>query len=445
MKTTRTIWALLLAMAMLAAACGDAVTGSEADTSDSTVASTDTEPDSDDTESDSDDTVADDDDVVIEYFSFSAGEANLGRLEAIVAAFQEENPGIRVELPTADYESYFTALQTRIAGGDAPDAFELNYENFVSYADAGVLMDLESAAPDVVDATAYYQGAYDAFSYDGVQYGLPGSFSVVVLFYNRDLFDAAGLDYPDETWTWDDELAAAEALTDSAAGVWGDFQPVQFFEFYKVLAQNGGSFFNEDMTAATFNSPEGVEAAEWLVSKVGTVTPTVEEMGGQDDGGLFMDGKIAMWHSGIWMFTAVGESDINWDIAVEPGNVTGASHFFANGVVGSATTEHPEAVAAWLQYLASSEVMVEQRLEAGWELPAVADEALLAPYLELSPPDNRAAVFASLNSVVTPPVIVAQQQMQDIVSQALEQAVLGEMTVQEALDSAAAQVTALLP
>lgn len=434
-KTNRSVWVLFLALAMVMAACGGAAdetttTSGESDNAGETTTTGGSEGS---------------DQVTIEYFSFSAGEVNLGRLETIAAAFEAENPNIDIELTTADYESYFTALQTRIAGNDAPDAFELNYENFVSYADSGTLLDLEATAPDVVDSSVYAGGAYDAFNYQGVQYGLPGSFSVVVLFYNRDIFDAAGLDYPDETWNWADELSAAEALTDSANGVWGDFQPIQFFEFYKVLAQNGGSFFNADQTEATFNSPEGIEAAEWLVSKVGNVMPTVEEMGGQDDGGLFMNGQIAMWHSGIWMFTAVSETDLNWDIAVEPGNVEKAAHFFANGVVGSATTEHAQEVASWLQYLASSDVMVQERLEAGWELPAVADDALLQPYLELSPPDNRDAVFASLDAVVTPPVIVDQQQMQDIVSQALELAVLGELSVEEALNSAAEQVNALLP
>lgn len=434
-KTNRSVWVLILALALVMAACGGAAdetttTTGESDTSGETTTTGGSEGS---------------DQVTIEYFSFSAGEVNLERLETIAAAFEAENPNIDIELTTADYDSYFTALQTRIAGNDAPDAFELNYENFVSYADSGTLLDLEATAPDIVDSSVYAGGAYDAFNYQGVQYGLPGSFSVVVLFYNRDIFDAAGLEYPDETWNWEDELSAAEALTDSANGVWGDFQPIQFFEFYKVLAQNGGSFFNADQTEATFNSPEGIEAAEWLVSKVGNVMPTVEEMGGQDDGGLFMNGQIAMWHSGIWMFTAVSETDLNWDIAVEPGNVEKAAHFFANGVVGSATTDHAQEVALWLQYLASSDVMVQERLEAGWELPAVADDTLLQPYLELSPPDNRDAVFASLDAVVTPPVIVDQQQMQDIVSQALELAVLGELSVEEALNSAAEQVNALLP
>lgn len=383
--------------------------------------------------------------VEIEFFQFTADESRMAQLDAIVDAFEADNPNITINVQHATYEDYFTSLKTRIAGNTAPDTFELNYENFVSFAASGALLDLETAAPEVIDPAVYFPKAYDAFNFDGVQYGLPESFSVVVLIYNKDLFDAAGLDYPDDSWTWADEKAAAEKLTDAANGVFGEYQPVQFFEFYKSLAQSGGEFFNADMTEATFNSAAGIEAAHHLVDKVGSTMPTEAQMGGVGDDVLFKQGKIAMWHNGVWQFTGlINEAQNAWDIAVEPGNTQKASHFFANAGVASASTPHPVEAAKWLQFLASSDVMVEQRLESGWELPAVADEALLKPYLDITPPDNRQAVFDSLDAVVVPPVIERQQELQDIVTLYLQKAVLGEMTVEEALDQAVIEVNALL-
>jgi len=399
-------------------------------------------PDADAGTDDADGVADDPDPVTLQFFNFTAGADHVDKLDAIIADFEADNPHITIETTNASFEDYFTQLQTQVAGNVAPDTFELNYENFVSFASSGALLDLETAAPSVIDPDVYFPRAYDAFTYDGVQYGLPESFSVVVLYYNKRLFDEAGLDYPDETWTWDDQLAAGEALTEG--DVWGIYQPVQFFEFYKVLVQNGGQFFNDDLTEATFNSPEGVEAAEWLVNKVGSVMPTTADLGGQGDDQLFASGRIGMWHTGIWMFNALGDMDDEWDIAVEPGNATRASHFFANAAVASATTEHPEEAAAWLQHLASSEVTVQQRLEGEWELPAVFDDSLLAPYLEQSPPANRQAVFDALDEVVVPPVVADQQQLQDIVTLALESAVIGSVSVEDALDDAAAQVTSLL-
>jgi multiple sugar transport system substrate-binding protein len=381
--------------------------------------------------------------VTIEYFTFSAAPDHLDTLQTIIDAFEADNPGVTIEVQTAPFDDYFTRLQTRVAGGDAPDAFELNYENFVSYAASGALLDPTAAAPAELDPAVFYPEAFEAFSYEGVQYGLPASFSNVVLFYNKDLFDAAGVDYPDDSWVWDDVLVAAEELTDPDAGVWGVYQPVSFFEYFKVLAQNGGRFFDEGGDVA-FDSPEGVEAAEWLVDKVGEVMPSEADMGGQDDGGMFASGQLAMWYSGIWMFTGLADADFAWDIVVEPGNVERASHFFANGVVASATTEHPAETVRWLQYLAGSETTVQARLDASWELPPVADLDLLSPYLEQGSPDNREAVFASLESVVLPPVIERQQQMQDAIGQSLDRVLLGQVSAADAIADAAEAVQALV-
>jgi multiple sugar transport system substrate-binding protein len=167
-------------------------------------------------------------------------------------------------------------------------------------------------------------------------------------------------------------------------------------------------------------------------------------MGGKGDDLLFKEGKIAMWHTGIWMFNVLATEPANWDIAVEPGNTQKASHFFANAAVASATTPHAVAAAKWLQFLAGSDETVKQRLEGEWELPAVFDDSLLAPYLAKTPPASRQVVFDALDNVVVPPVIERQQELQDIVTLALEKAVQGEMTVKEALDDAANQVNALL-
>src|SRR5690349_19361105 len=183
------------------------------------------------------------DPVTITYTTFSAAPNYISQLEATIAAFEAAHPDIKVNYETQAFDAYFTKLQTSVAAGTAPDAFELNYENFVSYADKGALADLGPLiSADTGFSTAIYNPtALAAFQQDGKQYGLVESFSNVVLFYNKDLFDKAGVAYPTADWTWKDELAAAQKLTDPANGVWGDFAPIQFWEFYKTIAQNGGA------------------------------------------------------------------------------------------------------------------------------------------------------------------------------------------------------------
>jgi multiple sugar transport system substrate-binding protein len=380
--------------------------------------------------------------VTITYTNFISNDGNEDNLQAIVDAFEKENPDITVEVTTLPYGDYGTALQTDLAAGTVSDVFDIEYANYASYQANGVLAPIEVANPD-----AYRQSLLEAYSTDGTSYALPSSFSDVVLYYNADLFDAAGLDYPTNDWTWADEKRAAEALTDAAAGQWGDHQPVSFYEYYKALAQNGGQFLNDDKTAVAFNTPAGLEAAEWLVNKSGTVMPTIEQGQGTADfdTNLFKEGKLGMLHSGIWIFGALADVPFTWDIAVEPGNTEQASAVFSNAIGVSATSENIAAASKWAEFLTSSDVMVQTRLDAGWELPPISDEAQLATYLEKGAPANRQAVFDSLDGIALPPVVAqGQSEMQDILGEELIEAQAGRKTVEEALASAEERINAVL-
>jgi multiple sugar transport system substrate-binding protein len=385
--------------------------------------------------------------VTITYFTFSAAPDHLEDLDKMVAAFEAAYPNVNVVVETAPFDQYFTKLQTLIAGGTAPDVFELNYENFVSYASKDVLLDLTALAEAETGlADRFYPLAYGAFNRDGKQYGLPQSFSNVVLFYNKDLFDAAGIEYPTAEWTWQEELAAAQKLTDAANGVWGEFSPVQFWEFYKTAAQSGCSVLSADGTTATINEPGCVESLTWMVDKINTykISPTDADMAGVSDGDMFKQGKLAMLRTGIWMFSGFQDAPFNWDIALEPGNTQKAHHFFSNGVAISAATEHPEEAWAWAQFFTSSPEAAQIRVAASWELPALADQTLFDEWLAIEPPATREVVFQALDTLVTPPVIEQQSQMQDAVNLLLEQVKSGALTPQEALDQAKAEIDALL-
>ncbi len=387
--------------------------------------------------------------TVVKYMAFSPAPDYIPQLEATIAAFETAHPDIDVQYETQSYNEYFTKLQTVIAAGQAPDAFELNYENFVSFANKGALADLGPLiAADTGFSTAIYNPtALAAFTQNGKQYGLVESFSNVVLFYNKDLFDKAGVAYPTADWTWKEELAAAQKLTDPATGVWGDFAPIQFYEFYKTIAQNGGAMFNADKTEVTLDTPANVETLQWMVDKISKyhVTPSDVELAGQTDGDLFKAGKIAMLRTGIWMFgDFTTNAKFNWDIQLEPGNTAKAHHFFANGVAVSATSPNAAAAYEWLKFLTSSKEAVDIRIKAGWELPAVSDPAYVQGYLDQPIPASRDVVFKALDTAVTPPVINNWSQLTDIVGKELEAAKLGQKTPQQALTDAAAAVKGIL-
>ena len=283
--------------------------------------------------------------VTITYATFSANAGHEEDLASLVAEFEAIHPNIKVETQIVAFDDYFNKLQTMIAGDVAPDTYELNYENFVSYAEKGLLLDTTVLASNDAsfDVDIFYPRALEAFQLDGMQLALPETFSTVVLFYNKDLFDAAGLSYPTADWTWDDVLVAAQAINDPENGVYGFYSPLQFNEFYKKAAQNNCSFFNEDKTETLINSPECVEALQTMSDFVNVynVMPSEADLGGSSNSDLFLAGKIAMDVTGIWMFSSFADAPFAWDIEIEPGMATHATHFFANGVGISSTSEHP--------------------------------------------------------------------------------------------------------
>jgi len=386
--------------------------------------------------------------VEITYYTFSAAPDHLKELDQMIQLFEAGHPGIKVKVETAPFADYFIKLQTLIAGGTAPDVFELNYENFVTYADKGLLLDLTPMleADTGLDTAIYYPRALEAFNYNGMQLGLPATFSTVMLYYNKDMFDKAGLPYPTADWTWADAVAAARQLNDPANGVWGLHSGIQFWEFYKKAAQNNCKFFNEDKTEVLINSPECVQALQTMVDMVKTekVMPTTAEMGGVSDGDMFKSGKLAMDVTGIWMFSAFKDAPFQWDITVEPGMATKATHFFANAVSVFAASKHPQEAYEWAKFFTSDAKMAKIRVESGWELPALSNPEFFTDYLSQTPPANRQAVFDSLQFAVVPPVIVRQSEMQDGVGKLLEQVMLDQLTPQEALDQAKTLIESLM-
>ncbi len=385
-------------------------------------------------------TAAAEEEVTIKYANFNASGGQEETLEAMYEAFHEENPNITVEIETIGFDDYFTQMQTRVAGGTAPDCYELNIENFAAYANKGALAELTG-----IDPSGYNETALSAFNVGGTQYGVPGNFSNVVLIYNKDLFDAAGVDYPTDDWTWDDALAAGEKIRALDENTYGIYQPITFNEFFKVAVQFGGSILNEDKSAFTINSAENVAAAEMMVSKVtdSNIQPNDEQMSGMGDWDLFQSGRLGMIPTGIWAFATFTEGcDFAWDICVEPGQTQKATHFFSNALVVNADTEKKEAAECWINWLASSDTAAQMRIDADWDLPAISNEEALASYLDITPPENRQAVFDSLDYLTVAPIIEDYALMSDIITGKLSEAASGKLTVQEALDAAQSECEA---
>ena len=380
--------------------------------------------------------------ITLRFADYLAAGDHVADLDAVIAAFEAENPTIKIDATVTPFGDYFTLLQADFVGGDPPDIIELNYENFVTYASDNVLLDL---TPYVDPAVPFYPRALSAFQYDSKQLALPVSFSTVLLFYNKNLFDQAGIDYPAPDWTWADAKEAALKISALGDDIWGINAPVQFWEFYKRAAQNGCEFFNSDKTESLINSPACVEALDVMVGLITSdAMPDPAEFGGLSSADMFLNGQLGMELTGMWMFPVFDGAPFEWDVQLEPGLAQRGYHFFADSIAIAKNTKHPEAAAAFAQFMASSEAVVKIRLESNWSLPALNDPALFASYLALTPPDNRQAIFDSLEAPVVPPTIVRQSEMQDIVNEQLNAVVAGDLDSQTALNMAKEQIDPLL-
>ena len=129
--------------------------------------------------------------VTIKYSNFISNGGNEKNLDTIVQAFEKANPNITVQVTTLPYKDYATALQTDLAAGTQADTFDIEYANLRSYVANGAVAPLEG-----VDGSKYKQSLLQSYQSDGKQYALPSSFSDVVLYYNKALFDAAKVAYP---------------------------------------------------------------------------------------------------------------------------------------------------------------------------------------------------------------------------------------------------------
>lgn len=386
--------------------------------------------------------------VTIDFMNFSANEGGLLTLGLMKDLFEKENPNIKVNIETFGYDTYATQLQTRVGGGDAPDCFELGLDAFPSYVDQKAILPLDDMmAASSTDLSVLTDKSLQAFSINGTKYGMPYSYSTVVLIYNKDLFDQAGVAYPTADWTWADADAAALKIKALGDDYYGLIQPISTYEFFKVVKQYNGGLLNDDNTAFTVNRPENVQALQRLVDnvQVTNICPSTEQRGSLDEWGVFKLGKTGMIVTGIWAFPSfTTDCAFNWDIAVEPGAATKATHYFANGLAISADSKNAEAAYKWIEFVGTSEQVAQLRVQLGWELPCATYQSAMDQYAKLTPPANRQAVFDSLNYVVPVPQIAQFSQMADILGAELEAAASGSKTPQQALDDAQAALEAAI-
>lgn len=309
---------------------------------------------------------------------------NLYPHQEIIALFEAENPNVLVQLEATADDGYYTRLLTQIAAKAAPDVIQIGDEAVPAFVKEGALIPLENYLPENFDPGIYLPGLLEPGQVDGDQYLLPKDYSTLAVYYNKAIFDAAGIDYPREGWTWDDFLDIALELTqdtdgDNAPDIWGVQLPGAWttgFEYWVAAA--GGSLISENgkKFIGYMDSEEVVRAATFyadLYNKYRVAPPPVDLTAIDAGNTEFADGQAAMTLFNRSMLSEyLNNPNIDLGIIGPPQDAIRANILFWEGFGVASTSGHPKTAADFLAYYAGTQ---GAEVWKDWTLPVVTSVA----------------------------------------------------------------------
>ena len=241
-------------------------------------------------------------------------------MQAMCDAYTAQHPNVKIEVQVTSWNEYWTKLEAAATSGQMPDIFWMHTNELLKYADNGMLADCS----DIVDTSKFSEVSLsNASGSDGTLYAVPKDKDTVALVYNKEMFDAAGVSYPDENWTWDDLTDASQKIYDATGKygymAYGDDQ----LGYWNFVYQNGGYILNEDKTQAGFTQPATAEAMKFYIGlQQYDWCPDQNYFAETAPGTAFFSEKGAMFLEGDWNILAelqnYPEMQGKWDVAVLP-------------------------------------------------------------------------------------------------------------------------------
>jgi multiple sugar transport system substrate-binding protein len=363
--------------------------------------------------------------------------------EQIIAAFEAEHPNINVEPQVVPWANYWDKLQTAVAGGEAYDVFWMNGPNFPVYASKGVLMDIqESVTADELDMTVYPESLVNLYSYDGDVYGLPKDFDTIALFYNKDLFDKAGLAYPDDTWTWETFAEAAKTLT--VDGNWGFASTLEDQSgYWNFIFQNEGQVIEPDGSKVLIDEPAACDTIKFLYNFVANgESPDGATMASAAPATqLFPGGRVAMIVAGSWMARTYADAESNIGVAPLPMGKQRATIIHGLSNVIWSGTQHPDEAWEFLKFLGSEQAALILA-QSGTVIPAYT--GLQDAWVESIPEMDLQVFIDALDYAVPYPTAAQGMEWNTKIATTLGEVWAGNVSIDDACTMAAAEANAVL-
>jgi len=389
------------------------------------------------------------------------GPIEVKGLTGLADAYVQQHPNLEIEwIFPAGGIGVREKVLAMIAGGDAPDALMLNTGQFEGFAARGALRALDAfVAADGMDLSIYWPQAIEGSKYRGTLYGLPRDLSNQVIYYNKTLFDAAGVPYPKDDWNWNDFVDTAKKLTISKDGKteqWGYGLDNGLGAWICYVWANDGQILDADKKKCLLLEPKAVEGVEFyysldLTHHVAPPPGALPEMGWS--GGYFMNQKVAMCQLGPWwrpqlVNDLAKEKQFPWDIAFipkSPNTGKNATHLWTDQFAVFSSTPHPQECWGHIKYLTSKEGLAA--------LVKLMGPRSVSPIKELCYTDEwknyggcRGQIYLdSMAFAFPPPTNFGNGSQLEILSaQELSLVLTGQATVKEALAKICQQIDPIL-
>lgn len=363
----------------------------------------------------------------------------------LVEAFHADHPDIRVEvthIPSAG--DYRTKLATDFAAGTPADITLMNYRRYAAFAANNLLEPIGPylKASSLIQPEDFYPMSMEAFTWQGEIMCLPQNISSLVVYYNQDLFDAAGLPYPPDDWHWEEFLATAKELTrdfdgDGRIDQYGLGMEPSLYRLSAFVWQNGGPLVDneEAPNRLTLTRPPSLEALQWFVDlrQVHGVVPDRVEEASMDSENRFIAGTTAMFFNsrrGVPTYREI--TAFTWDVAPLPQGKVEAGILHSDGYCLSATTQNKEAAWTFIEF-ANSPTGQALIVQSGRTVPSLMSVAESDAFLDPGKLPARSRVW--LDTAVTlraVPVISTWEEIEKTASAEIERAFYGDITATEA-------------
>ena len=345
--------------------------------------------------------------TVIRMTKWGTSEDSKPELQLVEEFNKTNDKNIELVFDLVPGDGYGDRLTTSFSSGDGYDIFASGEGDFFKWVDKGLTTPMD----DIIAADAdYEQSLPDSLinmgKIDGKQHYMVTDDNTICLFYNKDMFDAAGLEYPTNEWTWDDLMSAAEKLTvkneDGTYEQYGFNAQNWEYAVLTYVESLGLNFMNEDGTECEgyLNSPEVAEALDKyfaMAEEPNKVSPAASDLDTFGSATAMMGaGKLAMFVSGAWDKAAMDASGANYGMALIPGNHT--SYLCAAGYAIGANCKNPEAAWEVIKFMTSKHAS-EVRTEINGIIPT--DESLIDSF-EATLDDDHKAYLQAIDYSVQP-------------------------------------------